>query len=780
MIAISKYSALITILLCSLYASLMPAMESQGLNADIKNVFDSFKACIQAKDAQKIMQLYDQSDSEFFKRTANYYKNIMTLPDLKYDHYLSNIKSLDDNSVEVVMFQKITCYFYNRSFTDASWRTFTVHKRKDGWKITAEEERNYAQPEYTDLNIELFPEKGTMQGKALIKMKIIEPGENNVLLKLNRGLKISSVTGNDEKELKYLQEDDALIIPWNSIFEGNEPLTITIHFSGTLYNESKERGYSQVNIGPQGSFASWVTNWYPRMWGNFSKSTGKITYLVPKGLTVASSGRLINKEAVGEKERHIFEVKVPMDFSFAAAQYFHHIEKVDDIAIGVYFLKGGMAKTKLYLENCTRIIKYLKNIYGMYPFDSYSIVEIPSDVTGNLGGSSEQGMNFYPDGILADDSFNLPLFAHEIGHSWWGNYVLSADGAIIDEGLAQMTAVLCIEKFQGENAMHDFLKNGTPDYPQSTRLFFQDFGNIVEKDIAPGMPQSGKEQILHQLADVKGHFIYNMLRETIGHKDFKEGLQSAIKNYAFKRMKLSDLRKEWEKASGKDLKWFFDQWFYRRSAPEFILHYTTKKVGTTYSIKGTIEQVRNIYRVEAEIGIIGTDGEELKRPKVKIAERETPFNFVIAAVPYEVIFDPDYKIFRWTEEFRIFAILGEGIYLRINNKNDEAIEKLSLFLNEMPDHLEGHYQIARAYQNLQKLSETIHHYSQVVQLYQKSKNYHWSVPWSYLRLGQIYDMKGLREEATKSYREVLSFPNVSNSHKEAKKYLETPFEQKER
>jgi len=247
-----------------------------------------------------------------------------------------------------------------------------------------------------------------------------------------------------------------------------------------LFNEAEEYGYSQVNIGHQGSFASWVTHWYPRVSGGFTKSRGRISYTVPQGWTVASSGKLVKKEIVENKERHIFEVNAPLDYSFGAANYFHHKEMVDDIVIGVYFLQGESAKADLYVDKCAKIIRYLKNLYGMYPYDSYSIVELPPDVTGNLGGSSEQGMNLYPVGILAEDTFNLPLFAHEIGHSWWGNWVQSAEGPILDEGLAQMTAVFCVEEFMGKKTMRDFLKNGMPEYSQSAKMYFQAIGTEDE------------------------------------------------------------------------------------------------------------------------------------------------------------------------------------------------------------------------------------------------------------------------------------------------------------
>jgi tetratricopeptide (TPR) repeat protein len=46
---------------------------------------------------------------------------------------------------------------------------------------------------------------------------------------------------------------------------------------------------------------------------------------------------------------------------------------------------------------------------------------------------------------------------------------------------------------------------------------------------------------------------------------------------------------------------------------------------------------------------------------------------------------------------------------------------------------------------------------------------------SYLRLGEILDLKGLRSEATEEYRKVLALSDVENSHQQAREYLKKPY-----
>ena len=68
---------------------------------------------------------------------------------------------------------------------------------------------------------------------------------------------------------------------------------------------------------------------------------------------------------------------------------------MDDVDIGVYFLGGELRNAEEYIETCSGMISFFKGVFGFYPYDQYSVVEVPKRLTGTLGGSSEQGMNCF-------------------------------------------------------------------------------------------------------------------------------------------------------------------------------------------------------------------------------------------------------------------------------------------------------------------------------------------------------------------------------------------------
>ena len=46
---------------------------------------------------------------------------------------------------------------------------------------------------------------------------------------------------------------------------------------------------------------------------------------------------------------------------------------------------------------------------------------------------------------------------------------------------------------------------------------------------------------------------------------------------------------------------------------------------------------------------------------------------------------------------------------------------------------------------------------------------------AYLRLGEVYDLKGDRQKALEYYNKVLARPHFWGSHREARQYLKEPF-----
>jgi aminopeptidase N len=110
----------------------------------------------------------------------------------------------------------------------------------------------------------------------------------------------------------------------------------------------------------------------------------------------------------------------------------------------------------------------------------------------------------------------------------------------------------------------------------------------------------------------KGGVILHMLRDYLGDELFFRGLKLYLTTHAFQSVEVHDLRLAFEKVSGEDLNWFFNQWFLDRGHPEL-------KVSIDYSIPEnlliTVEQMQDLtlsplYKLPFEISWY--EGEERK------------------------------------------------------------------------------------------------------------------------------------------------------------------------
>jgi tetratricopeptide (TPR) repeat protein len=747
--------------------------------ADVERTFRSIESALAAHDVEAVLAAYDPGNAALVARTRGLAQSWAGLSNARATFRVGSVASSADEATAVVL-RTATYDEHGRDHVDAQWETVKLRRAAGSWRIAAEDERDVVRATHVDLRAELSPESGTMRGTAAERIEIAADGEDALLVDLNRGLAVKSIADEKGGAVPYERTADLVVVPEPRGLRAGDVLTLNVEFEGSLFNESKEQGFSQVSIAPAGSFASWVTHWYPRPSGNGSRATGRIVYVVPPDVTVASSGRLVERKIEDGRERQTFAVDRPLDFSFAAARYFHREETIDGVPVGVYLLHGGDAKADLYIKECARALAHEQKLYGSYPFDGYAVVEIPSDATGSLGGSSEQGMNLFPAGVLPDDEFPLLLIAHEIGHSWWGNLVKSADGAIVSEGLAQTSAAMCLLEFQGERALRRYMKEGVSSYPQSAAMYFARFASQPGADYPLGAATTGSDaaSALHDLADTKGVFVYEMLRERIGHEAFVAGLRAVARDFAGKAAGLAELRAAWEKASGDDLRSFFEQWFQRRGAPELVLHHESRRATKGFVTSGTVEQIGDAYDVSVEISAAAAGRKETK--VVAVSGRSTDFSLVTAFEPESVVLDPQYKVLRWTPAIRNAGLLAEGARLAAAGRDGEAIAKLEDYVSKAPDGLDGRFRLGACCEQSGKLDRAAQCFQFVLDRAALFDVYEAAVGRSQLHLARVLDLQGRRDDAVAAYRRALELPDDSGLHADARAGLDAPFRAKPR
>jgi aminopeptidase N len=130
-----------------------------------------------------------------------------------------------------------------------------------------------------------------------------------------------------------------------------------------------------------------------------------------------------------------------------------------------------------------------------------------------------------------------------------------------------------------------------------------------------------------------------MLRNLIGEKNFKKGIQNYYAKYFNANTNTDEFRTEMEKASGKDLKLFFKQWLYQPINPTINASWTynasTKKLNVHL-----IQAQHFLYNVPVEIGYYKKGANTPTILTMNLKDKDQVFSFPLASSPEKLELDP--------------------------------------------------------------------------------------------------------------------------------------------
>ena len=163
------------------------------------------------------------------------------------------------------------------------------------------------------------------------------------------------------------------------------------------------------------------------------------------------------------------------------------------------------------------------------------------------------------------------VVAHEIAHQWFGDSVTESTWADLwlSEGFATYFAGLFIEKYDGEDAFRDYLRNA------AERCF-----NYEKQRNTPIHDTETQDlmRLLNENNYQKGAWVLHMLRKRLGDEVFFRGLRDYYNAHAEANATTEDLRDALEKASGQNLHEFFTRWVYGTGHPIYQMSWSWKNV----------------------------------------------------------------------------------------------------------------------------------------------------------------------------------------------------------
>lgn len=293
---------------------------------------------------------------------------------------------------------------------------------------------------------------------------------------------------------------------------------------------------------------------------------------VPQGFHAGSNGLMTDSVVTGSTVTYHWRHRYPIAtylMGIAVSNYEEHTFQVSsaygDITLLNYFFPEEEEQWLATDSNVAHTIRLYSELFGPYPFikEKYGHAEF-----GWGGGMEHQTMSF----VVAPD---FELINHEMAHQWFGDKLTCDSWSEIwlNEGFATFLSGLCYERLQPEWWYTWRTVNMTKSIKGGN-------GTVLCDDTA-----SVSRIFSGTLSYSKGAYLLHMMRWEIGDSSFFAAMKSYATDpslvYSFSKTEL--LRAHFEAQSGRDLTWFFDQWYYHGGYPSYALDWSQQ--GSQLSLK---------------------------------------------------------------------------------------------------------------------------------------------------------------------------------------------------
>jgi hypothetical protein len=206
-----------------------------------------------------------------------------------------------------------------------------------------------------------------------------------------------------------------------------------------------------------------------------------------------------------------------------------------------------------------------------------------------------------------------------------------------------------VEALQGPAAAERFRRDGDPGFNGdiSARFYL--------KHAAAGFDTAliaMREGVFPQrnMGGTKGAFVFDMLAAEVGRDRFRGAIAGILDRYEWDRIGLRAFVLAIGAAAGRDLEWFYDQWFTRSGAPTFAVSWRQDGARLT----GSVTQDTPFYRVSLPLWAESADSGTATRV-VAVDGPRTDFTMTVPFVVDRVVPDPRFRVLHWSGQRRAAA-----------------------------------------------------------------------------------------------------------------------------
>jgi len=483
---------------------------------------------------------------------------------------------------------------------------------------------------YYKIQIELKAGENKFQGKVNIHAKILGHG-NFIEFDLTSKAVVDSVFV-DGKVAAYTFANDKLrIVASDDHFVKNINVKIcyTAHYDNDGLRIDTE--YNTTRISSYG-LPYTARLWWPCKDKPSDKAdSADIVITAPKGLTAVSNGKLTKQITNADSTSTFYwSVRYPIYpdvISLAVGNYVSFTRYYKNMPMVFYVFPEDLEKAEKDFSVLPEIIKSHVKCFGEYPFikEKYGVAEFTTESYREHQTIPSLGKKY----VTGEDKYER-ILAHELAHQWFGNSlsVKSWTDVWLNEGFATYAFALWVENNKGKDSYFKTINSfNKKDFP----------GTVHVRDT------TNADSMFNTSTFLKGALILHMLRHVMGDQLFFSTIKKYIQKYSGKNVSTADFVQVCENYFGHTLKWFFNEWLYTTSRPQFDLKYAYTGMDKAYLIKVRLKQLQKdgtVFKIPVDIQVNFKDGSS---SKTVVWDKYADQSFLIRVNkrPVSVIPDPD-------------------------------------------------------------------------------------------------------------------------------------------
>jgi aminopeptidase N len=506
---------------------------------------------------------------------------------------------------------------------------------------------------HTKLEAKLVFEQSQLEGKVALTLQPHFYPTDSVVLDA-KGMDIHSVAllnGNTSLPLTYKNDGLFLRVKLNRTYLRNQPYTLSIKYTAKP-NEFKTAGSAAITdakglyfINPTGKEPNKPTQvwtqgetegtsvWVPTIDRPNQKSTQEFFITVPEKFVSLSNGILISQKKNGNGTRTDYwkmdMPHAPYLFFIGAGDFAVIKDSYKGKEVNYYVDKeyAGVAR-KIFGLTPEMMQFFGSRVTGIeYPWQKYSQMVAHDYVSGameNTTATLHQESAQQDARELSEGNIWETTIAHELFHQWFGDYVTaeSWSNLTVNESFANYSQTLWMEHKYGKDA-------GDHENKKDMQSYLMSGGS--KKDLVRFF-YADKEDMFDNVSYEKGGRILHMLRNYVGDDAFFASLNRYLSDNKFSTGSAHHLRLAFEKVTGKDLNWFFNQWYFGSGHPALDISYGyNDSTRRAFVYMKQTQSGDKIFKLPLAIDVY--EGTTKKRHQVWMENKIDTFSFAVSNQP---------------------------------------------------------------------------------------------------------------------------------------------------